>query len=285
MTGLAGAFGGDAAVKTALLDRLARHRLAGTLLWGATRWDGDAGTALGVSIAGTDPATYAAAFGYPLALAALLDPLADTGGAGFDPAAFVTDWVAVVRPGADLAPIPTLLMLDMLDDPDLRRLCPGEMAMLAALHRADADGAPRPGVEWRAARAAILAVDPGDDRERRAALDVAEALAWSGGAGRSTLTAMLGAMRHLRAQSRRPEWPQAEEDRAIAQLQALWTDAMPERERGQAIDYRARLTARDPGLAQAFFANLDTTNDAVMQVGRDLAARCIERLRAAGRHG
>ena len=97
---MTGAFGGNPAIKAALLTRLENHIANGTLRFGGTVWDGSGGSALGVSTEGGDSADYASRFGYPLPMDAILGgipeataALSDDGGAAAAEAIMTTDTV------------------------------------------------------------------------------------------------------------------------------------------------------------------------------------------------
>lgn len=273
---MSGAFHGDAGLKRKLLDRLTRHRDAGTLTFRGPVWDGTGGSPLGVSIRGTDIDVYASSYGYPPALAAILDLLA--GFSDPDSAGFAIGWVAAVRPGADLARIPALLAIELLAHPVLSNAPRAIVAELTALHQADADATPAPRERWRAVRGALAA--PSADGLPPHADGLLETLGWPA-AARSTLVGATTGLPRLAAAMPRPEWPHAHERRAIAILHDLREEAAADIAAGAIIDYRARLTARDPALAAGFFTNLEATNRIAIATAHSIARRCMAMLRAA----
>ena len=278
----AGAFGGDPEVKAALLARIDRHLVAGTMTYGETAWTGDSGSALGISIEDTDPAAYAAAFGYPLPLAALLDPLIRDLSDGGDVATFVQAWVSTVTPGADLSKVPTRLMLYMLDDPRLRGIDDALADRLVELHHRDLDGIPAGRGEWSAVRQGILAAkQDGDDRDIAFAIWLLEVAAWPAGRGRSSLVDAFGAWRQLQAVFDDPEWSREDERRKEAKMKALWYAHAPGPDRGE-VDLAALFEAFDPELSRRSIRNLHRANNYVRGAASLLADRCIALFREAG---
>ncbi|KQN00086.1 hypothetical protein [Sphingomonas sp. Leaf25] len=276
-----GAFGGDPNVKAALLARIDRHVADGTMTFGDSAWTGDGGSALGVSIAGIDPATYAAAFGYPLPLAALLDPLArDLSEAG-DAPAFVRSWVSTVTPGADLSGVPTRLMLYMLDDPRLRGIDDALADRLVGLHCRDLDGSPGDRGEWSSVRRSILAAkQDADPRATAFVVGLWEVAAWPAARGRSTLVATFNAWRQLQAIVDDPEWSREDECRKEAKMKALWYAHAPAADGGE-VDLAALFEASDPALARRSNRNLRRVRDALHGAAPLLADRCTALFRDA----
>lgn len=275
---MSGAFRGDPAIKAVLLGRIDRHRAAGTLIFGPTAWDGERGSPLGISVEGTDPADYAAVFGYPLGLAALLDPLAADPVDGFDAAGFVREWVAVVRPGADLSRVPAALMLGMLHDLNGGEADAALVTAAVALHRDCRDGGQPPRPVWATLRRDILASMPA---AAGAAGDLLEAAAWPAAHARSSLTSAFAAWRRLRAGGADPGWTPRDEARKEAMLHAIWEAETPAREAGEQVHYHARLVERDADLAGRFLLHLDRTNAAALGAAERLARTCVDLLGAA----
>jgi len=276
------AFGGDPAVKAALLARIDGHLANGTLTFGGTAWDGRSGSALGVSVEGTDPADYADAYGYPLPLAALLDILAEQPVAPFDAAAFVRSWVDAVRPGADLGGVQTELMLFMLDDPRLAGIDDDIARQVRGLHRRALDGVSGAQSDLSALRAAIVALPRRpEDRRRTMALQMWESAAWPAARGHSTLIAAFTAWRQLHVLIDDPNWSDADEQRKESLLGQIWDEQHAVREAGDVVDYHAHLIARDGDLADRFVTNLRRVNGSFMGAAATLANRCIAAFRAA----
>lgn len=275
------AFRGDPAVKAALLAQIDRHLAAGTLEYGETLWDGERGSAMGVSIEGTDPAVYAADYGYPLSLVVLLDELLRWPAPGFDTVGFVRDWVKVVMPGADLAPAATRLMLSMLTDPGLARIDDALIRAIAALHEADLDGRPATRAQWATVRQSVLALstDLSDSRHVIAAR-LCEAAAWPAARGRSTLVSAFHAWRAMHAHIRDAAWSDADEARKDTLLKMIWHDQEAARDRNEMVDYGALLAARDDALAKGFEANLRRSNTNFQAASAVIADHCIALLHA-----
>lgn len=275
------AFRGDPAVKSALLAQIDRHLTAGTLIFDDTAWDGERGSAMGVSIGGTDPVAYAADYGYPLSLVVLIDDLLRWPAPGFDTSGFVRDWVSVVEPGADLAPAATRLMLSMLGDPGLSGIDDAVVCAIVALHQDELDGRPAPRKQWAAVRQFILTLpdDPSDSRCVIAAR-LYETAAWPAARGRSTLVSAFHAWRAMHAHVRDADWSDAEEARKDALLQEIWTDQQTARDRGDTVDYGALLAARDHALAKGYEANLRQSNTNFQAASAVIAGHCIALLHA-----
>lgn len=269
------AFDSDPSRKQDLLDRIDRHLAAETLTFMDTAWDGTQGSPLGVSIEGVDPADYATRYGYPLSLAALLDPLLAYPADTFDAAGFVRDWVAVVRPGADLSRVPAELMLFMLGDPAVSAYHAGLTADLMALHRRDRDGDTPPRPQWATARKTILTLPAASSSP---ALALLEAASWPAASGRSSLTSAFEAWRRLQAVFDDPTWSREDEVRKEELLHAIWEDVAPARDAGEQIDYHAQLLLRDADLADRFLGNLNRGNALFLNATASLATVTLEAL-------
>lgn len=250
----AGAFGGDAEHKAALLARLDRHIHAGTLCRGATAWDGTGGTPRGVVARSVDSAVYQALTGYPAALAELLDPLFsllpdDVG------AAFARDWLTVVTPGADLACVPTLIVLDLLSGPA------AIAGSVTALHQAVLQGNVVPRARWAAVRAELIAqADAERDEVRRQHLALAEAACWPASSSRSILTSMAEIWCAIGDAEEDPSWSREDAARAQAMLESLWVEHRSAQEAGCTIHFPSLFAERDADLAHRFEANLILVN-------------------------
>eukprot|EP01037_Dinobryon_pediforme_P021386 gene21386-22238_t len=164
-------------VKAELLAQFDRHIAAGTMRFGPSSGDDSAGrTPLVIATGDTDPDAFVAAYGYPLALAALLDPLAAMLDERESATAFVRDWVALVEPGTDLSGVPSAIVLDLLDAPETRGLAPGLVAPLTRLHQRERAGETVPRGDWARCRQPILAAaDAPPPARMRGLLDLWEA--------------------------------------------------------------------------------------------------------------
>ncbi len=272
----AGAFYGDPAPKRALLDTIDRHQAAGTLVFDGTVWDGLRGSPLGIAIEGDDPAAYAQRYGVPLPLAALLDPLMLSIPDDRLPAQYVRDWVEAIEPGADLAAVPSRLVLRMLATPEAQGVDDELAERLAALHRRDAEGVPPPRDAWTAVQHAILCrAVPDADTVQATALGLWEACSWSARRGRSVLVLAFAKWAPLRARGATGNWSAEDAERARTTLQTLWDEQAPARAADTAIDYPALFEARDPLLAAGFVAHLTRTNARFLESGTILADWCL----------
>lgn len=92
-------------------------------------------------------------------------------------------WLTAPAPGADLSAVPQAMVLEALEQDDLRQmLCAtpaGERVYdrLIAMHRSEAAGDPIPPAEWRAARKEAVALlnEVSDDKRK---LEILEIIAW-----------------------------------------------------------------------------------------------------------
>lgn len=251
------AFGGDATVKSSLLGRLQSHVADGTLRFGATAWDGRGGTPLGVSTRGGDSADYAAQFGYPLALAGLLDPM--TAYASPDRASDVAlAWVDRVAVGADLSSVPGRIVDHLLGAMGADRLAAPYRAELRQFHHAETSSAPPARRDWADLRArleqAVEAAPAASDA--RAALAACATACWPLTTSSSVLPTLLAVW--VRDVNRLPDPEFSEEVRARshAMLDEIYRETQPQRDADEPVDIPAMFRARAPILSAAFEAQL-----------------------------
>ncbi|MBB4153557.1 hypothetical protein GGQ80_001459 [Sphingomonas jinjuensis] len=255
------AFHGDPALQSQLVSRLGQHRADGTLIIGDTRWDGARGSPLGVLTHDTSIVSLATLTGYPLALAGLLDPLAAIIRGPEAAGRFARQWLSTAIAGADLAPVPALIVLDLLDHLPHDIIDCAVVTQVGRLHRATIAGESLPRAAWNACRQAIIEQDDVEgDEARSAVLDLVEAAAWPTRGSRSVLATMIMAWCRLAEYEGRSEWSAADEDRAQAMLRSLWDENRGRREAGDVICYPALFAERDPSLASRFEANLSDAN-------------------------
>lgn len=255
------AFGGDGSVKSALRDRLKTHAANGTLRFGATAWDGEGGTPLGVSTQGGDSADYAALFGYPLALAGVLDPM--TAYADPDRATDVAlAWVDMVAVGADLSMVPERIVEQLLDTMHADRLAGPFRAELRRLHRAERSATPPARGDWTALRAQIEQAVDGEPAasDARTALTACATACWPLATSSSVIPTLFSLW--IRDVNRRPdpEFGEAVRERAHAVLEEIYRETQPQRDAGEPVDIPARFRVRAPTLAAAFEAQLARSN-------------------------
>lgn len=277
------AFKGDAAVKSALRDRLTAHVADGTLRFGTTAWDGQGGTPLGVSTRGGDSADYATHFGYPLALAGLLDPM--TAYASPDRA---TDaalaWVDSVAVGADLSPVPERIVEQLLHAMQADRLATPFWFELQQLYRAERSATPPARRDWAALRAkieqAVEAEPPSSDA--RTALTACATACWPLMTSSSVIPTLFS--HWVRDVNRRPDpdFDEAVRERAHAMLDEIYHATQPQRDAGETVDIPARFRARAPMLAAAFEAQLERANARYRERARSVPDMVLRQLAAAG---
>lgn len=276
------AFHGNSAVKAELLDRIDRHIADGTL---ETRWVGwrdGRGSPLGVAIEGDDPARYSEIYGYPIALAGLLDPLAAMISDPAEAASFARAWVADVEPGTDLAPTASAIVLDLLHAEETRDLAPSITDPLIALHRREMSRELVAPSEWRRCRAMILsALDNAPPRRLGSLLELCEAACWPVRSSRSILATLAAKWCDLSELVRDPDWSDTDRDQAEALLTALALQHNPENGNGPGIP--RLFWARSPDLARRFEANLCRVNQRRPARVLALAKLVLSRLRAEER--
>ena len=280
---MTGAFAGDPAVKAALLDRLHAHAADGTLRFGATAWDGRGGSPLGVSTQGGDCFDYVAQFGYPLALAGLLDPMTaqDSPDRAVDTA---LSWVSCVEVGVDLSPVSEKIVGHLLTAMDVDRLAATYHVELSALHRAEASGAPPARRTWAELRERIThaaeAETPHSDV--RTALTACATACWPLTTSSSVLPTLISFW--LQDVNRRIEVEPdgAERVRAQAMLDVIYRESQPQREAGQHVDIPTLFRARAPLLAAAFEAQLERDRANYLDRARTVPAMVLGHLAATG---
>jgi len=256
-----GAFTGDPAVKAELLDRLTTHAANGTLRFGVTAWDGQGGTPLGVSTQGGDVADYAARFGYPLALAGLLDPM--TAYAAPDRAVDTAlAWVTAVDVGADLSAVPERIVHDLLEAMEADRLAAAYHAELRQLYRAEMSGTPPTRRDWADLRNRIAQATEEEPptSDVRTALTACVTACWPLATSSSVLPTLFSVW--FRDVNRRPdpEFCDASRELAYAKLDEIYQETQPLRDTGQSVDIPALFRTRDPTLAAAFEGQLARSN-------------------------
>lgn len=280
---MTGAFLGDPAVKAALLERLHAHAANGTLRFGATAWDGRGGSPLGVSTQGGDCVDYAAQFGYPLALAGLLDPM--TAQASPDQAVDTTlSWVSCVDVGADLSPIPERIVGHLLSAMDVDRLAAAYHGELFALYRAEASGASPARSIWAELRKriaqAVEAEAPHSDAH--AALTACATACWPLTTSRSILPTLISVWLQDANRSIEAAFDLADRSRAQAMLDAIYQETQSQRDAGQPVDIPALFRARAPLLAASFEAQLARDNARYLDRVRTVPAMVLGHLAATG---
>ncbi|KQM88755.1 hypothetical protein ASE67_03245 [Sphingomonas sp. Leaf23] len=259
---MSGAFRGDAAVKAALLARLERHAAEGSLRFGATQWDEQGGSPLGVSTKGGSSADYAEQFGYPIALAGLLDPL--TGWASeYDRADVALHWVRDVAVGADLLFVPERIAAHFLIAMEADRLATPFYDDLRSLYRAEDEDAPPARRTWSALRERMEQAAEGEapSSDVRAALKACATACWPLRTSTSVLTTLIAAWIQDVNRTPDPEYGEEERASALAMLGEIFSETEPLREAGEPVDIPALFRARSPEMAWAFEAQLARAND------------------------
>ena len=281
---MTGAFHGDPAVKQDLRARLAGHLAAGTLHFGQTHWDGTSGSALGVSVQGTDVDAYAQAFGYPLPLVGLLDPLGVMIQGAEQRDAFTLGWIDRVAPGADLARVPVQLMVHMLETIDTHAAVDPLKAQAIALHRRDKDGGSVTRAEWSALRQAVADDHHAgehdrrsgeDDRMLQASLALLDAAAWPAARGYTPLTTVFDRCVDLIGLEPDPDWSDADEAQRDAFFTAMEKELQPRIEAGETLDFMAIFMEREPELMQRTEAYGDRFQARISQTAQAVADTCL----------
>lgn len=256
-----GAFRDDPAVKADLLARLRRHADNGTLIFGATQWDGQGGSPLGVSVKGGDSADYVVLYGYPLALAGLLDPLM-AWAVPEDAVDHTLQWVSRVAPGNDLSAVPEAILDHLLVDMGADRLAEPNYSELRGLHRREASDDPPARRCWSRLRGAIeraeAAAAPGSDT--RAALNACAIACWPLRTSASVLATLVGGWAQDATRMPDPDFTEADHKRATKILERIYQETQPLRDAGEAVHIPTLFRSREPALAADFEAWLGRNN-------------------------
>lgn len=276
------AFHGSLAIKAELLSHIDVHLADDTLLFERTMWKDGRGSALGVSVKGTDPLVYTEKFGYPLALAAALDPLASFPAENFDARRFVRDWVEKVTPGISLEYIPNRLMLWMLDAPELRGVYDSTLTTIIELHRRDINSDTVTKSEWKQARETVLSLPDDTDNWNHRVKRMLEAASWTTMRGRSVLVDAISAWRNLAVREANDDWSYADEYKTEIALNTLWQEQQQQDDEGDP-NYPAQFEQRDPELSRRFVANLNRTNRRFNERGAEIAVQCISLFQSVSR--
>lgn len=276
------AFGGNSAVKSALLDRLKAHAANGTLRFGTTAWDGEGGTPLGVSTQGGDSLDYATRFGYPLALAGLLDPM--TAHASADRAVDAAlAWVDCVAVGADLSPVPERIVDHLLRQMDADRLAASYCGQLRQLYRAERSATPPRRRDWADLRnsieQAVEAEPPGSDA--RIALIACATACWPLTTSSSVLPTLFSIWIKDAHRVPDPEFGEVVREQSHAMLDQIYRETQPQRDVGEAVDIPALFRARAPTLAAAFEGRLERANARYRDRARSVPDMVLAQLAAA----
>lgn len=255
------AFAGDPAIKADLLDRLKAFAADGMLRFGATAWDGQGGTPLKVSTQGGDSADYAARFGYPLALAGLLDPM--TAYASPERAVEVAlSWVVRVDIGADLSAVPERIVDHLLCAMQADRLAAPYHAELRRLYRNEVSGTPPARRDWadlrRRIEQASAAEPPSSDT--RTALTACATACWPLVTSSSVLPTLFSVWIKDVHRQPDPDFDEAAREHAHAMLDEIYRETQPQRDAGQMVEIPALFRARAPALAAAFEGQLARAN-------------------------
>jgi hypothetical protein len=279
---MTGAFGGDPAIKAALLAKLETHIAQGTLRFGGTAWDGTGGSPLGVSTEGGSSADYAARFGYPLALAGLLDPLTAYASPN-EGGKVALRWVTCVAVGADLSPVPRRIVDHFLTKMGADRLAAAAYAEIQAVHRAEESGIAMPRGEWTAARHRIEAtVEAALPRSReRTALNACATACWPLRTSSSILSTLIAAWLQDVHQEADPAFAERERLHAMATLDEIYQQTQPMRDKGEAVDIPALFRLREPALAAGFEASLQRANTRYCDYARSVPDMVLAYLAAA----
>lgn len=272
------AFQGNPAIKRDLQARLLRHIAAETLLLGDTRWDGRSGSPVGVSVEAADANAYSEAFGYPLPLAGLLDPLSEMLGDQGGSFAFVLEWVDAVEPGSDLANVPICVMLHMLETAETGSAAAPLKHALLDLHQRELGNEPPTRGEWSTLRHAIATAQEaaGDDHVQRANLAVLDAASWPAARGYTPLSATFGACLNLVAMQQDPDWGDADNQRCDTFFMAMEAELSPRMQAGEDIDFTAVALEREPDLMRRYAAYSERYHTRMRDRASSIAKACID---------
>lgn len=256
------AFLGSAGKKAEMLARLERHAAAGSLTFGTTCWDGKAGTPLGVTIEGTDAKDYSARVGFPLALAAWLDPL--TGAFSDDSYAteFARQWLASVEPGADLSLVPLAILSDLLATSGTVEAFPDLVERIISLHEQSRNPSPPSRSKWSEARQFVGELGSAcEDRRQKHLLGLCEAACWPLENSQSVLTELGRLWLQLAYSEPDPKWSVEDRQRMEALMQRLGEEHRKEHGPNSEPNYPAMFRAAEPELEGRFVAHLNRQNE------------------------
>lgn len=182
------AYHSQPAVRDAALDRLRRHAADKQLAPGPLAWNGSKGSLVGCILESEDLAQWENELGLPQWLATTADGIAAqqaTIDAALD---FGVALLGAVRPGADVSPAASAVILDALDDAgsfaatlaDVPAELQQALAQVEGLHRRVLAGEQPAPAEWRAARRTATALTDAQPSELLQALSTcAETAAWN----------------------------------------------------------------------------------------------------------
>ena len=181
------AFHGDPAVKRELLARLKAHAQAGEVINRANVWQDGKGGPVACLAHDTDLAVWQQRTGMPRAVGIALDTAASYLDAPEQAAQFSLEWLEAVSIGQDLRGVAPALLDWLLTDADvgLWRSAESEpvrdmIGRVADLHRRVAANDAPPETEWRAVRAAAMALtDSCANATEKALAAATEAAAWN----------------------------------------------------------------------------------------------------------
>ncbi len=250
------AFHGDAAMRSDVVARLRRHAASGTLSFGATRWDGAGGSTLGVAAESEDSGDYAARFGYPLALAGLLDPIVASNYDGALETAIA--WHDRVRPGSDLSNVPIAILTEVLDRLGASVSAADYRKIVIDMHRGEACGDTASRTSWSRLRMEIEAHAEAAQEPARTALQACALACWPLATSRSLLTGLIHAF--TAATPGAPDFDENDRRSANAILQGLWDETQAQRDAGDPVHLPTLFRARHPDLSGRFEADLAHTN-------------------------
>lgn len=281
---MTGAFAGDPAIKAALCARLESHAANGTLRFGPTAWDGSGGTPLGVSTRGGDSTDYAVSYGYPLALAGLLDPM--TAHAAPDRAVDAAlTWVACIDAGADLSEVPQRIVDHLLAAMHADRLAAPFRDELRRLHLHERAGKRLTRSDWAGLRSRIeraLEAEPPSSDGRTALMACATAC-WPLTTSSSVLPTLISVWLNDVNRDPEPQFGEVLRQQAHATLDEIYRETQPQRDAGAHPDIPALFRARAPVLAAAFEAQLARNNARYLERARSVPDMVLTHLTAARR--
>lgn len=252
------AFHGDAALRSDILARLRNHATAGTLSFGETRWDGVGGSTLGIAAESEDSGDYAARFGYPLALAGLLDPIVAIGHAGGLDTALA--WHDRVLPGSDLSGVPIDILADVLDRLGASASAADHQAIVIDMHRDEARGDSASCTVWSRLRTEIETRASAAEGPARTALNACALACWPLATSRSVLVGLIHTFTAATTGAPSPDFDEDDRRNANAILQGLWDETQAQRDAGDSVHLPTLFRARHPDLSSRFEADLARSN-------------------------
>jgi hypothetical protein len=188
-------------------------------------------------------------FGYPLPLAAVLDPMSNHLGQSDEAIAFVRAWVDVVPPGCDLSPAPLHILRQFLTTSRAATSFPDLLSQIIALHQREAEGDVVPRSEWSSLRALVADARATSEGWPAMQLDMLEGACWPLRTAQSVLPEAVRLWLALGGMEPEPWWDVKIAKQCHDALGEMFAEAKRLSETGVQIDGQQLFHERYPELA------------------------------------